>query len=104
MLRCPLEGVIGMSRLLPRSFYFHPVDIVARERRGGICLDGPGKVAQALGLDRSFNGQILWKRGGLELRWGEPPAEILQGPRIGIAYASSGDQEALLRFSSRDRM
>ena len=77
-----------------------------RDRRGGMdgpaLLTGPGKVAQALGLDRSFNGHLLHEPGGLELHTGEHPRAILAGVRVGIDYAQPGDREALLRFAIAD--
>jgi DNA-3-methyladenine glycosylase len=79
---------------------------ILRARRGGlegpVLLTGPGKVAQALGLDRSFNGHPLLEPGGLELRAGEPPGAIRVGTRVGIDYAEPGDREALLRFAVAD--
>jgi DNA-3-methyladenine glycosylase len=76
---------------------------IIRERRshlqGTTLLTGPGKVAQALGLDRTFNGQLLYEAGGLELREGEPPAGVLKGPRIGVPFAAPVDREAPLRFA-----
>lgn len=60
---------------------------------------GPGKVAQALGLDRSFDGQDLRAPGGLELRPGPPPAGILAGPRLGIGYAAPEDRRRPWRFA-----
>jgi len=66
---------------------------------GPILLNGPGKVAQALGIDRSFNGHPLHEAGGLELREGNPPESILRGPRIGVPYAQQEHQDAPLRFA-----
>jgi DNA-3-methyladenine glycosylase len=66
---------------------------------GPVLLAGPGKVAQALGLDGSFNGHALFVAGGLELREGDAPADILSGPRVGIDYAAEPDREARLRFA-----
>jgi DNA-3-methyladenine glycosylase len=63
---------------------------------------GPGKVAQALGLDRSFDGHDLWAEGGLMLRPGPPPARILAGPRLGIAFATPVDQARPWRFADGD--
>jgi 3-methyladenine DNA glycosylase Mpg len=56
-------------------------------------------VAQALGLDRSFNGHPLYAAGGLELRKGEPPVVLLKGPRIGVPYADPVHREVALRFA-----
>ena len=74
-----------------------------RERRGHLTgpalLTGPGRVAQALALDRSLNGHALYEAGGLEVREGEPPNAVLSGPRIGVPYADPEHREALLRFA-----
>lgn len=66
---------------------------------GPALLAGPGKVAQALGVDGSLSGKPLFESGGLELRRGEPPTQILSGPRVGIDYAAEGDRAARLRFA-----
>ncbi|MFN7958874.1 MAG: DNA-3-methyladenine glycosylase [Holophagaceae bacterium] len=60
---------------------------------------GPGKVAQALGLDKRFDGHDLLSPGGLELHPGPPPAAILAGPRLGIGFASAEDQALPWRFA-----
>jgi DNA-3-methyladenine glycosylase len=74
-----------------------------RARRGGqsgpALLTGPGKVAQALGVDRSFSGHLLYEPGGLELRAGTPVAAILQGPRVGVDFAQSFDRLRPWRFA-----
>lgn len=62
-------------------------------------LAGPGKVAQALGVDKAFSGKPLFEPGGLELRASEPPKAILTGPRVGIDYAAEADRVARLRFA-----
>lgn len=76
---------------------------VVRERRGGkegpVLLTGPGKVGQALAVDTSFSGHTLYRRGGVELHRGEPPAAILTGPRVGIDYAEPVDRDAPWRFA-----
>lgn len=63
---------------------------------------GPGKVAQALGLDKTFDGHNLLVPGGLELRPGTPPARILAGPRLGIGFATPEDQARPWRFADGD--
>ena len=70
--------------------------IVRRRRLGRLDCDGPGKVAQALGLDRSFSGAPL--DGELRVTNGEPVAEWSCTPRIGIDYALDADRARLWRF------
>jgi DNA-3-methyladenine glycosylase len=72
-------------------------------RRGGlegpVLLTGPGKVAQALGVDLSFSGHTLYEAGGLELLAGAPPAGILAGPRVGVDFAAPLDRDRPWRFA-----
>ena len=74
-----------------------------RRRRGGkdgpVLLTGPGKVGQALGLDASFSGHVLYRRGGLEVRQGAPVAEVAIGSRVGIGYAEPEHQDAEWRLA-----
>ena len=74
-----------------------------RRRRGGkdgpVLLTGPGKVGQALGLDTSFSGHALYRRGGLEVRQGAPVREVAAGARIGIGYAEPEHQHAEWRLA-----
>lgn len=76
---------------------------IIRQRRGGkegpVLLTGPGKVGQALGLDASFSGHALYRRGGLEVREGSPVAQIAVGSRIGIGYADPEHQNAQWRLA-----
>jgi DNA-3-methyladenine glycosylase len=69
-------------------------------RDGPVLLTGPGKVGQALGLDGSFNDHVLYRRGGLEVRAGEPPPGLLAGPRVGIEYAEPRDRRAPWRVAA----
>ena len=67
--------------------------------RPGDLTGGPGKLCQALKIERDFDGQSL-QRGPLRLTRGEPieRARLVAAPRIGIGYA----QEAVdwpLRFA-----
>jgi DNA-3-methyladenine glycosylase len=75
-----------------------------RRRRGMLdgpaLLTGPGKVGAALDLDLSFSGRRLYERGPLEVHRGEPPARILEGPRVGIDYARREHREAHWRFAA----
>lgn len=74
-----------------------------RARRGGKegpeLLTGPGKIGAALDLDTSWSGHPLYRRGGLELHEGEPPAAILVGPRVGVDYARPEHREAPWRYA-----
>lgn len=77
-----------------------------RSRRGGmngpVLLTGPGKVGQALELDRSWSGHNVCQKGGLEVRTGEPAGRLLAGPRVGINYAAAKDIRARWRFALAD--
>jgi DNA-3-methyladenine glycosylase len=82
------------------------LDDVLRRRKAAkatpaLCA-GPGKVAQALGLDRSFDGHDLRLPGGLELRPGPAPTQVLSGPRLGIGFATPEDQARPWRFADGD--
>ncbi|MGD8826610.1 MAG: DNA-3-methyladenine glycosylase [Myxococcales bacterium] len=74
-----------------------------RKRRGGkdgpVLLTGPGKVGQALGLDVSFSGCPLYRRGNLEVRAGARVARVAVGSRIGIGYAEPEHQHAEWRLA-----
>jgi len=61
--------------------------------------DGPGKLCQALAIDRTLNGQpvtgdSLWLEPGIAV----PEGDIRATPRIGIGYATPEDQRRLWRF------
>jgi DNA-3-methyladenine glycosylase len=58
----------------------------------GLC-NGPAKLAQALALDLSHDGQSL-QHGGIWLETGEAPSSLSCGPRIGI----SRSRQLPLRF------
>ena len=77
-----------------------------RNRSGAVkpgdLAGGPGKLCQALAIDRSLDG-VLLDREPLRITKGDPaePDEIVAGPRIGVDYA--GEAAAWpLRFSIRD--
>ena len=83
----------------------HGLEIMAENRSlgrspgPGDLTGGPGKLCQALNIERDFDGQSL-QQGPLRITRGDPApvAQQVTGPRIGIDYA----QEAVdwpLRFA-----
>ncbi len=71
---------------------------IMRARRGGVpdrrLTNGPGKLCQALGIDKRLDGHDLCLGETLWLEAGRPPAEpICAGPRVGVR----GDDLALNR-------
>jgi len=82
----PLEGVGRMEE--------------RRKRRGDALTNGPAKLCQAFGIDKSLNGWDLTL--GQEL-WVEEykvifPAMVAATERIGIAYAAEEHRQAPWRF------
>jgi DNA-3-methyladenine glycosylase len=74
----PLEGLEKMQELRPKL------------AGTGRWLDGPAKLTQAMGLDRSMNGaDICDPQSGLRIEQGiGVPGEVIRvSPRIGIKYA-----------------
>lgn len=88
----PVEGTEGMiaRRGLRRAL-----------RRGDLA-GGPGKLCQALAIDRRQDG-VLLASAELRLTAGAPtdPEEVATGPRIGIDYAGEAAGWPL-RFAVRD--
>jgi DNA-3-methyladenine glycosylase len=78
------------------------LEVVLERRKapaGPALLAGPGKVAQALAVDRAWTGHPFHEAGGLELLYGDPPEAILRGPRVGIDFAKEEDRERPWRFA-----
>jgi len=73
-----------------------------RERRGvsdpRLLCSGPGRLCQALGVDRTLDGLPL-DRPPFALRGGEAVDEIAAGPRIGISRATDRPWRFALRGS-----
>ena len=61
-------------------------------------FEGPGKLTKELGIDRSLNGLDILSCNGLSIEDDETEVNIIQLPRVGIAYADPADREALWRF------
>jgi DNA-3-methyladenine glycosylase len=71
---------------------------IMRQRRGRVpdrhLTNGPGKLCQALAIDRRLDGHDLCLGELLWVEDGPPPAEpICRGPRVGVR----GDERALTR-------
>jgi DNA-3-methyladenine glycosylase len=69
----PLEGVGSMARFRGRTA---PIDLCS----------GPGKLAQALGADRSLDGEDLVRgtKAWIERGAAVPPADVATGIRVGV--------------------
>ena len=87
-----------------------PIDITAamrearpKARRDVDIANGPGKLCQALGIDRSFDGLDLTRpRSAVRLELGESssPAHIVQSTRIGLSVAQDTPWRWYLRDSA----
>lgn len=78
----------------------HLLRRLRRNNNGCNLTNGPGKLCQALGIDRQLNQCDLTKGSDIWLEQGKVVSahNIETGPRIGIGYARQQDQEALWRF------
>ena len=88
------EPIAGEARMVANRSWKRPP-------RPGDLAGGPGKLCQALGVDRALDGVRL-DRPPLSITAGEPVAEadVAAGPRIGVDYA--GEAAAWpLRFAVR---
>ena len=71
-----------------------------RKRKGKDLTNGPAKLCQALGIDKSFNGwdltigEELWVENYRKI----PAKSVMTTPRIGIDYAKKQHRDALWRF------
>lgn len=72
------------------------------DKSGPVLLTGPGKVAAALGVDRSFSGKPLFEAGELELHDARPVTQFLAGPRVGIDFATPEHRAAPWRLAVPD--
>lgn len=68
--------------------------LARRNGRKDAIADGPGKLCQALGIDRGDNGADLCDpSSGLWVATDgvfPPPSEVVELPRVGVAYAGDG--------------
>jgi DNA-3-methyladenine glycosylase len=96
----PLRGVATMR--LNRALKRPPKRPPDWQPRPGEVAGGPGKLCQALSIDRDENNRLL-TQGKLRLTVGSPIEQgaVITGPRIGIDYAGEA-KEWPLRFAIRD--
>ena len=107
----PLEGVDAMRAARLRHALRRAKTDDARERAAARIerlpearlAAGPGLLAAALDIDRSWTGMdLLDPASGLRLEAGDAPARIDTTPRIGIAYAAEPWQSLPWRFLDPD--
>ncbi len=100
-----VEGVGSAVLVRAAEIVAGEAEVVARrgwtKAVGPALLAGPGRVAQALALDASFNHHALFERGGLELHMGDEP-QLAVGPRVGIDFAQPEDRDAPWRIADAD--
>ncbi len=72
----------------------------ARRGRDDHVADGPGKLAQALGVTGDHDGVDLFAGGPLRLLPGEPPSSVLSTPRIGISRGADTPWRFVARIGS----
>ena len=84
----------GLDRVLARRGAA-PVD----GEHPPLLVAGPGKVAQALALDGTYNHHDVCAPGGLEVHVSRRAEAVVAGPRVGIAYASAADRRAVRRYA-----
>lgn len=92
-----IYGMYHMLNIVTEEKGF-PAAVLIRSVEG---ISGPGRVAKALRLDKSFNGVSLSKKNGL---WIEddgtviPRRNVLRTARIGVSYAGKKWANKKLRF------
>jgi DNA-3-methyladenine glycosylase len=71
-----------------------------RKKKGADLTNGPAKLCQAFGIDKSLNGWdlTLGKKMWIEDNNSIASKSIITTPRIGIDYAQKEHREALWRF------
>jgi DNA-3-methyladenine glycosylase len=77
-----------------------------RKTKGKNITNGPGKLCQALKIDKTLNAENLIesKKLYIDKYLDKNNFEICSGTRIGINYANEKDKNALLRFWIKDNM
>lgn len=69
-----------------------------RQVKGPNLSNGPGKLTQALGIDKALYGHDMTQTQALWITPGDTPGAIATGPRVGIDYAHPKDRDAPWRL------
>ena len=72
---------------------------VVQRLREAAWLQGPGNVGKGLGIDRSWDGHLLYRAGGLTVHRGDVPSRLRVGRRVGIEFAAPRDRRRRWRFA-----
>lgn len=89
---------IGAAVLIRAIEPLAGIDVMTQRRRGVLLRDlarGPGRLAEALGLDGADNGAPIGPRNRISLYDAGAPVEVTTSPRVGISRA----QGLALRFT-----
>lgn len=86
----PLEGVEAMQALRPKPLHH--------------LTNGPGKLCQAMAIDRSLNGEDVVHSEALWFEEGErlPDEQVARSPRINIGFADPEHRERPWRFFHKE--
>ena len=86
----PLRGhaVLRELRAARTSSQGRAADFATGRADSELC-NGPGKLAAAFGIDRTLDGQVLTRRGGLWLTAGPRVRRACWTPRIGLGHNSA---------------
>ena len=93
-------NIVGGKKGSPQAVLIRGGEVIqgqelVLQRRNNLDLIGPGKLAQALAVDRSYSGESLYRRVHL---WDAPSVLYTTKTRVGIDYALPHDRNALWRF------
>ena len=97
-----IHGLLPKSCFKIASQLTHKVAIKLRQRKSQskTLTNGPGKLSQAMAIDRDLNGEDLIDSQAIWFEMGTPLAdeEVALSGRIGIDFADAEAREKLWRF------
>lgn len=93
-------NIVGGTQNSPQAVLIRAGEVIkgqdiVLQRRKNIDLIGPGKLAQALGINTTYSGESLYNRVHI---WDAPIVPYTMHPRVGIDYAEPKDRNVLWRF------